>query len=916
MIFRDLIKAAIVAVIALAVSTPVGAALLLGGSQPPGFFPVGHWLASPTGLGLTLVFPQPDSVTSATARIHQAYWDGTNDIPYDAALGVEFGAYPYVFTLISGPPGMRIEQPTYTTFQNVQYGRLLWHPQGNISSAWSGQVEVLVTDQQLNTITISYGLWTVGAYTTTSLSSATATTTATSTTVSLSVTTGSVVPGMVLTGSNIPSGDYVITQLTGTTGGTGTYQLAVAASTSVGPDSVTGSAGQGAVFISASGSGTSCTYGSPCSATQAFGSTFASTSYPGAIAYAFAGTYSSNSAQFTGIINNGSGGAGTNLTIASGLTGAVAIGENCAGPGSSAANGTTIVSGSGTNWQVSVSQNLASSTIVCSTVLPAYTDTDTGVHGFEPYTARKPGALIGLAGQTITYDGTENNTAGYSHFIQVGGHAADWYMENIGENGYNESLTNAVIQQILLGTSARQTYDQDTWTNSGYGTGASGNMSWFVSSGQQTPRQYLFITDSTESNRESGLPGNNMGFLDLYAYQYALIQRDTENSPGNQLNAAFYLKIDELYSTLREDYVNADAVFAFAGFGAQNAGNGKNDNDYNLIITPQVQVGGSPNFTWQGFAFYRNTVVAGSGNGLTNAQTSYNLEGPGDDGLIGVTGTTGGSLIPTDTYTWGMTCLGNSGESAMVIGSYGSASGSNGGTAGSTNEKTYALPSGDTAANITWLQEPGATGYNIYRGQNAAVSSASCSGTTVTIGTASPHGLSTGAVVNQSGFSPTEYNGTTSIAVTGGSSYTYTVSSCPGTETALGTYAAMQLATNIPSGSTTTYTDDGNSTTATYPPTTSTAIANGQFFYYYDNAFATTNATSPPPSGAVIAAPAYPTALFNIADSGGASALICLNTTTMGCNAAGQRIGDLNTTYSGTYGTYNGLNGTVGYKIQ
>lgn len=730
------------------------------GGLLPGFFPVGHWMASPTGQGLTPVFPV--SGAASTARQSWAYWDGTNDIPYDIAIGVEFGAYPYVFTLLSGPPGMTIEQPIYTTFQNPQYGRILWHPQGNISSNWSGTVSVLVTDQQLNTITLSWSLAT----------------------------------------------DDTTTHF---------------------------------VFASPSGNGSTCSYSVPCSLTQAFGPTFASTSYPGAIVYAEAGTYSSSAAQFTGTINNGSGGSGTTLTVSSGLTGTVAIGENCGAPGSSAANGTVITAGSGTSWTVSISQNVGSSTIICSTNLPAYTDTDSGSPSFEPYVARKPDALIGIPGQTITLDGTQNDNASYPHFIQIGTHGQDWYMENIGENGY-DSLS--VVQQIILGNSARQTYDQDTWANSGFGSGSSGNMSWFVSASSQSPRQYLFITDSTESGRESGTPGNNMGFLDLYAYQYALVQRDSENSPGASLNAAFYYKIDELNSTLRENYVNASPVFAFAGFGSQDAGNGENDNDYNLIISPlEIEVGGSSNFTWQGFAFYRNTVLSGSGQGMTNAQTAYNLEGPGNDGLIGASGTTGGSLTPTTSYTCGVTSVGNSGESQTIIGSYGSASGGNGGPAGTTNQKVYVLPGGDSAITLTWLAEPGAIGYNVY------------------------------------------------CEVTGSGTWTE--------------YSA---------GNVTSYLYTGAAGTLASPPSSSTAIANGQLFVYESNAFATTNAISPPPTGAAIVAPTYPTSLFNIVDSVGASGLICLNTTTTGCTTG--QIGDLNTAYSGSFGAYSSLIGQVGYRIQ
>ncbi len=180
---------------------------------------------------------------------------------------------------------MTIEQPIYTTFQNVQYGRLSWTP----SSSWNGEVEVAVTDQQHNTIDMSWALWTVGRYSTSTFSG-TATVNGSSTITVNTVGSGTVTPGMVITGTDIPAGTYVAFDLTGT-GGTGTYALSTAATGSAGPESVTGAAGQGAVFVSTTGSGSSCTYNSPCTFATAFGSTFAATSFPGAICYVFGGSY-------------------------------------------------------------------------------------------------------------------------------------------------------------------------------------------------------------------------------------------------------------------------------------------------------------------------------------------------------------------------------------------------------------------------------------------------------------------------------------------------------------------------------------------------------------------------------------------------------------------------------------------------
>ena len=65
--------------------------------------------------------------------------------------------------------------------------------------------------------------------------------------------------------------------------------------------------------------------------------------------------------SFTGTINNGSGGAGTILTITSSITGDIAIGQYITGTG--VTDGTYIVSGSNTTWVVSTSQKVNSTSL-------------------------------------------------------------------------------------------------------------------------------------------------------------------------------------------------------------------------------------------------------------------------------------------------------------------------------------------------------------------------------------------------------------------------------------------------------------------------------------------------------------------------------------------------------------------------
>ena len=102
--------------------------------QPPGL-----WLAAghfePQLQPMRAVFPRPDSETSAAAPHHWAYWDGTTGIEYRKTLAVSFGSPPWVFVLMSGPPGMRFGATSWDTSWRAGaqafingYGRVFWTP--------------------------------------------------------------------------------------------------------------------------------------------------------------------------------------------------------------------------------------------------------------------------------------------------------------------------------------------------------------------------------------------------------------------------------------------------------------------------------------------------------------------------------------------------------------------------------------------------------------------------------------------------------------------------------------------------------------------------------------------------------------------------------------------------------------------
>ena len=149
---RQVIKSAAAAATVLAMPR-----YAFAGSAFNGFYPAGSWM--PAKQPMIQVYPRPDSETNTWARHRWAYYDGVNAVQYKIPLGVSFGAFPYVFQLLSGPPGMTIGASiwqsdwSFAQAATAGYGYLQWTPTGSVSDA---TVSVLVTDQQMNTLTITF----------------------------------------------------------------------------------------------------------------------------------------------------------------------------------------------------------------------------------------------------------------------------------------------------------------------------------------------------------------------------------------------------------------------------------------------------------------------------------------------------------------------------------------------------------------------------------------------------------------------------------------------------------------------------------------------------------------------------------------------------------------------------------------
>lgn len=115
-----------------------------------GQLPAGHWMAEKAPM--RVIYPRPDAETSSWARHHWAYYDGSAEVEYRIPVGVQFGAFPYQYSVAEGPAGVTVDTD----------GIVRWVPVGSASSA---TINILVTDQAGATINV---IWTVSTTSSTS----------------------------------------------------------------------------------------------------------------------------------------------------------------------------------------------------------------------------------------------------------------------------------------------------------------------------------------------------------------------------------------------------------------------------------------------------------------------------------------------------------------------------------------------------------------------------------------------------------------------------------------------------------------------------------------------------------------------------------------------------------------------------
>jgi hypothetical protein len=602
---RNLFKSvAVAALFVLIVGKPAFAQWLpLGGSQSTiGFLAAGHWVAAQ--LPMTPIFPQSDSITRNYARPHWAFCDNSHAVQDVIPIVVQGGALPYVYTLLSGPPGASIEQnywvpgDTPAQMYAAGYGNFAWTPQGNVTCPWTGIVSVLVTGQDFVSVTISFTLSTVGSYASSSATANITTNGTTSVTVN-SVSVGTLSYGMVLSGfADIPANDY-ITRISGST-----MSLAVPA-TGTQTGSVTGSLKAGFLFIDSTctscdstGSGTIAspwqTLSKLYGATSCVTSPGSCSTYPGAIAYL--------------------------------------RGLNPATDYEAADQGTHPgFTMSGANNPISV----------------------IGVPG-DPNTP------------DIDITNLSANVSSKGDVFFPYADASDNFIQGIAFSGVPTSGTANFSYIWVTYPANRLTYDNLSFLNVWPGTstlsGNSTDIGLDSTSSPFSPRFGVVMRGIIETGRPANYDG--VGIYDAYTTTNAVAEFDSFEGSGSGSGSAYGIKDSDTYFTNRYDFSSGQAAWLLwqAGFlESTSVTNDYIENAYDTVVytgsnptSPAViynQSTSSPSFTLHTFD-YRNSIV---GTGVGVAQASTSGDGPfwvSSDAIQYGSGLSQGVTFSTDGHTF------------------------------------------------------------------------------------------------------------------------------------------------------------------------------------------------------------------------------------------------------------------------
>jgi hypothetical protein len=190
------------------------------------------------------------------------------------------------------------------------------------------------------------------------------------------------------------------------------------------------------------------------------------------------------------------------------------------------------------------------------------------------------------------------------------------------------------------------------------------------------------------------------------------------------------------------------------------------------------------------------TITGAAGTSFTNPYTTGNLSTSGNLSVGGTANITGNTTMGGTAAITGNTTIGGTATIGGNTAITGTLSATQDGTFTGTGQLT--IPAGTTGQRSA-LPTVGMTRYNrttnVYESYvgvaGQTISTITFVATTATLTTSSAHGLSSGNVITVSGASPSNYNGTYSITVTGTSTFTYVMATAPATNaTVVGTYTS------------------------------------------------------------------------------------------------------------------------------
>ena len=544
---------------------------------------------------MRLVYPRPDSETNSYARHHRAYYDGTNAVEYDICIGVTFGAFPYVFELQSGPPGMTIEATTWNTAwgpgldaHNGGYGRIKWTPSAAIAPPATyppatPNVKILVTDQQHNTLTIEFSVWTEGAY---------------------SATGGA---------NGGPGGFIFVDNVSGNDTNAGTIAAPLASLGNTG-GIVTG------LSITTQPGGTltdgvyNCVGLTSTTTPKVFADVTVSGGAVTTVTVFDGGAGHSNGDVMTLPYNDyffKNSGATSNGTVT--VTSVSAAATNLGAYGGSYAT-------AGTMSQYPQAGLYVRNTGSVQYTVPQFPDNSSGQSNalFEINTATAPSFVLGWPADPAP---VIDVTLPQEHCIFLNSGALDLYIKGISANGYTTNTQLAGYKLVYVGgkisTGYRQTFDGMTWTNSGYGALGTDNACMIYSSGGSPSTPYVFVTGCSDQNRQSGFPGNNFAGADFYSLTDVLVQYCDATSTGD-VDAAWYLKSDIEYGTVRgckADFARCNYAFSYTQSVVSGEIEGNNESCFNLgIYVGEIY---APAVSGQGpLWIFRNSLFSTNGVGL------------------------------------------------------------------------------------------------------------------------------------------------------------------------------------------------------------------------------------------------------------------------------------------------------------